>query len=375
MATVENWLGDLKGAAGEADALHKKDLKRRLDAEKSAKSTLLHPNDLRGSLDMGRLLQTTLGGKRAITADDLATFRRNIHTFEQKYTVTEGLTARQIIDMANVIVSGKEADLKRANREIKNAAVLSFFNGTMRFMTNAGPDSEETRHHVTVQFMGYVNAVSGAAQDSQDKPLDAVQIAFKLTKERLKFECDCGRWTFWFRYIATLGRWGLGRKELAFPKVRNPYLAGVACKHVLRVMSDIESSIFVAKFIAKALEKAIMQGHAKVILQQKQKEAEAQRQTQRTIKTTEQREAENRKQREARAAKKAVSQPKPPPKKSTKRSTTPKPKPAKPSGLSQAQIDAIRANTKAAMSGLGLPDAVINAAVESAVTAAINAAK
>jgi hypothetical protein len=359
MATVDNWLGQLKGAAGEADARHKADLKRRLEAEKSAKSTLLHPDDLRGNLDMGRLLQTTLGGKRAITADDLAAFRRNIHTFEQKYTVTEGLTARQIIDMANVKVSGKETDLKRSNREIKNAAVLSFFNGTMRFMTNAGPDSEDTRHHVTVQFMGYVNAVSGAAQNTQDKPLDTVQIAFKLTKERLKFECDCGRHTFWFRYLATIGRWGLGRKELAFPKVRNPGMAGVACKHVLRVMSDIESSIFVAKFIAKALEKAIMQGHAKVNLQQKQKEAELQRQTQRTIKTTEQREADNLKQREARAAKKSASQSKTPPKIVTRASKKPKLPPKNTPEYSIAEksiIQSLRAN--------GINEAVIQEAIK-----------
>ena len=45
-----------------------------------------------------------------------------------------------------------------------------------------------------------------------------------------------------------------GRAENGFPKIRNPYLTGIACKHVLRAMVELDSSLFIWKFIAKTIE-------------------------------------------------------------------------------------------------------------------------
>lgn len=41
-------------------------------------------------------------------------------------------------------------------------------------------------------------------------------------------------------YLNTVAGTVLGRKEGGFPKIRNPNMTGVACKHILRVMHWIK---------------------------------------------------------------------------------------------------------------------------------------
>ena len=84
---------------------------------------------------------------------------------------------------------------------------------------------------------------------------DPKQTANWLRKQKLAFDCDCGRHRYWFRYISTIGNFNAGRKELGFPKIRNSNLLGVACKHVLRVMSEVESSTSVLNFLTKHMIK------------------------------------------------------------------------------------------------------------------------
>lgn len=62
--------------------------------------------------------------------------------------------------------------------------------------------------------------------------------------------------------------------ETGFPKIRNPNLVGVACKHVLRVMSEIEGGNAVQAFLARAIEKGRKNGDGAGHIRQLQKEAE-----------------------------------------------------------------------------------------------------
>jgi hypothetical protein len=118
----------------------------------------------------------------------------------------------------------------------------------------------------------------------------------RLRKGPLKFECDCGRHRYWFRYIATIGGYNAGRPETGYPKIRNPKLFGVACKHVLRVMSDIESGGATLAFLTRLMDKAKASDDARAAVRQRQEEAEkiAQNQSRRSaeIKTSEQKRAE-----------------------------------------------------------------------------------
>lgn len=301
MADTDNWLGKISGVVKEANALAKADKTQREAAEKSTKSVILNARDIHGFYNIERALKTTLGGvKRDLTRDDLIAFQTNINTLKDAKKLTgHGITARQVIDLGNVkIPPGKETDLKRANRQITMSVPVSFNNGLVRFMTNASKESQDTRHHVEVEFITFTGFANGAQGDYK-------QAALKLCHEPLKFNCDCGRHRYWFRYIATIGGFNYGRDELGYPKIRNPGLLGVACKHVLRVMETIESSIVVTNFLAKAIEKSVLLGKAKANVRTTQKEAEEQAANKRgQIKTSDDRTAANERAKQKRQAEK-----------------------------------------------------------------------
>jgi len=239
-------IGKLTGSSAEAKALAKADAARRRGAQ-----TILNPNELQGDYDAGRLLETTLGGiKRDLTADDLAAFRQNARVLGKRFV--GGITARQVIDMSQTI------DRKRAREEITVAVPSSgrvargnnrsIDSLEVRFVTNASRKYGAIRHFVTVQFLGYPTAVASGDRT----PAKAATL---LRKEKVRFDCDCGRHTFWYRYIATVGNYNAGRAENGYPKIRNPNLSGVACKHVLRVMAEIEGSGVVQQFLTRAITK------------------------------------------------------------------------------------------------------------------------
>lgn len=249
----------VSGSAREAKELALIDQQRR----RKAKSSILKPKEVRGEYDAHRMLMTTLGGeKRAIEAEDLATFRRNAQIAGRNFV--GGITARQIIDLSLAI------DRERARREIgwatptygqKNVKGNLF----VRFITDASQKYDASRHHVTVEFLGYQTAIVSGAHE----PLRSARL---MAKQQIRFDCDCGRHTFWYRYISTIGNFNSGRAETGYPKIRNPNLNGVACKHVLRVMAEIEGNVGVLNFLKKAIEDGRRKATARTVAKQDQTE-------------------------------------------------------------------------------------------------------
>ena len=263
-----DWLGSLKGKVAEANALAKSDKARRASAAKATGSVIMNTNDLEtGQWDANKVIKTTFGGsewgeQREITQADLARFKQKITDLQTKYK--GGILADQVLGLSRKI------DRERARDEIKNSVVVSALNGELKFITSAsGKTKGVVRHHVRVEFNKELfNALAAGGNT------DAKQAALKLRKSRLLFECSCGRHTFWYRYLATIGKYGCGRAEVGFPKVRNPELKGVACKHVIRVMSEIMSSSVVLGMITEMMKRAKAHEFNKSQVRTSQKEAE-----------------------------------------------------------------------------------------------------
>lgn len=278
-----SWLGRIHGSGAEARGRLAEDAAQRAEEGRRQGSIILNQKDvLTGQWDAHKVLFTTLGGQlRVITGDDLQAFKANIKATQSRFN--RGITAKQVIDLS------LHDDRQRASEQIKQAVPVRADNGKVRFITNAGPDSDVSRHHVIVEFLNYGAEASSGLTDPR-------KAALRLRKGPLKFECDCGRHRFWYRYIATIGGFNAGRPETGYPKIRNPRLFGVACKHVLRVMSDIDSGGATLGFLTNLMQRAKSSDDAKASARQRQDEAEkiVQNQARRSaeIKTSEQKRQE-----------------------------------------------------------------------------------
>jgi len=317
-------LGNLRGVAGEAKGRAAEDAAQRRAAEKSSHSIILNKLDVQGEYDAHRVLTTTLGNRidPTITADDLAQFRHNMRTAQANFHGLKGVTARQVIDLATsrplfATNDGKpgDSDIDRAREQINMAVpVIAFVTPQktldVRFITNAGPKSRVQRHNVLVRFNAFPEAASKLMASTAKEKKDPKQAANWLRKQRLAFDCDCERHRYFLRYVATIGGFNAGRDELGYPKIRNADLKGVACKHVLRVMAEVDSSVSVWTFLTKQMEKVLASADNTARHQQKQKDADALAASQAAkpsaIKTSEQRAAERAKAREKAALHKAV---------------------------------------------------------------------
>lgn len=200
------------------------ELRQRRADEKDGKATLLRPEDVRGELDAGRKLMTTLGGQpRVITSEDLKTFAKSVKALGAKYK--GGITAKEVIDLS------MPDRLDRARNQIKFAIPMRRERGSILFTTDTGPDSKVHRHYVWVDFLDFEAALAS--------PVKVGTLARRLATGKLAIGCSCEDWKYGgWAYMATVGKY-IARKvrpETGFPKIKNPKLNGVACKHTLRVM-------------------------------------------------------------------------------------------------------------------------------------------
>jgi hypothetical protein len=230
-----------KGLAEARETLRRDDAQRTADQQK-----LLHPTEiLNGTHDAGdvwRRLMTTRGGHiRPITVDDLKDFERLATQLGKKYQ--KGITAKGVID------NSLAADRDRAKAQIHTAIPIASKAGSIKFATNTGPDSDRERQYVMVQMVDFEKMVV--------QPDTPARIAAALTRGHVAVSCTCGRWRFWYAYMATIGGYNANpeHREAAFPKIRNPSLRGLACKHILRVMAVFSQTNTAKAYIARMVER------------------------------------------------------------------------------------------------------------------------
>ena len=264
-APKASWIGTIKGHDKELAARLKADLESRERAAKGVNSTILTRKEVQGETLAGRNLRTTLGGTmRPLTAADLAAFRANIGTAIAAVQSVGGITPQQVLNLAkgralnynglDILSTGIKSDVDKARREITSAVLVSAVGGDLRFITPSGGESRATRHIVLVRLHEWRNALAAVAQATDKNESIYRTAADAMRKGKLSFECDCERHRYYFRYLATIGGLNAGRAETGYPKIRNPHLKGVACKHVIRVMTELLHSPAVLRFLIKHLK-------------------------------------------------------------------------------------------------------------------------
>lgn len=263
-------------------------------------ANILTPEEVRTGewWDSGKTLLTTFGSGvlRDLKQSDLAAFGRNMETVKERFN--KGITPAHVIDFST------RDDIDRANKQINQTVLHSavtqkgHVGAICHFITNAGPDSKVSRHHVHAELLSLRAAVNSRK--------DSRTMALWLCKDKLLFDCDCERHRYYFRYIATTGQFYFGRPEHGYPKITNPNLSGVACKHVLPVMHRLKQGFFVPQ-VQKLIDKLRKQeGVTPVSVKTTQKQADDSGKAQEgkavNITTLEARQARTEKAREAAAA-------------------------------------------------------------------------
>lgn len=215
------------------------------------------------------VMKTTLGNAfsqqgllRNIQVEDLEIFNQKITDLERRGAFKEGITAREVINASLAVDRSRASSEIPWSHPIASRYLAKGANKTLvvTFTTAASGRNGANKHFVNVEFLQFKETVTHRLMTTPSKD-QAIQDAQKLKDGLLKFDCDCGRHTYWYRFIASKGKFAyigsnpLGREETGFPKIRNPQLKGIACKHVLRTMQSLLNEKGTEQFIVKAIMK------------------------------------------------------------------------------------------------------------------------
>lgn len=229
----------------------------------------------KAGIDAAELLEFTLGDtkrnrelKKTLDAATLKAYLENVRAASNKFL--GGITPKDVINHSRL------EDVKRANTQIFLASVFKRKGNVIHFVTNAGIGSKDTHHYVAVQLLEYPQLLLG-----RTKAPTVIEVKKAVADGKIRFDCDCGRHRYWYRYIASIGKYNYGIDETRYPSTRNPQFTGVACKHTLRVMKYLTSPHMIA-MIGKYASEDIARASNQIRPQRKtakQLEREAMKQT------------------------------------------------------------------------------------------------
>lgn len=183
------------------------------------------------------------------TKQDLINFDKSRQAHKQKFDhKTAGVT------YAFLVKHSRQIDVKRANNHVSDgsgitkANLYGIKNNIALVNVQASDISKHQHHRVKFRFEQWDELLQAPPNG------DYIKAAKLACAGRISFDCDCGRHQYWYRYLATMGNYCLAPpKEFSFPKIRNPELSGVACKHVLKSITMLQSIAW-QRILAKQME-------------------------------------------------------------------------------------------------------------------------
>lgn len=128
---------------------------------------------------------------------------------------------------------------RRSAKAIKAATLYKMTGNILDFrVTSSGETPNAPAYYKTrVRLEGWLAAVSDVKKKNY---LGAAQQA---VKGHVSFDCNCGRYIYFYQYLATIGNFDIAPGETVFPKIRNKKLEGICCKHILKVLTTLQSPL------------------------------------------------------------------------------------------------------------------------------------
>ena len=137
-------------------------------------------------------------------------------------------------------------DVTRA-RNIPKPAFVSQQGKILNFRVRG--ESGRTNHQTRVELV----QLEEALRTKLDERGSYAPAVAKALSGDIRVDCSCGRYLYWFRYMCTVADIAIV-PERAFPKIRNFRTRGIICKHLIRVLSHIQTSRVFQKTLADRFE-------------------------------------------------------------------------------------------------------------------------
>lgn len=187
--------------------------------------------------DLVRLGKKSTGEN--FTYDDLKRFERLRKKYKKRRGKLVGITFKELVAKSRTIDVKRANNQSNDNRGITRASLIALRKGNIAFIrVKASKKSKHQEHLVKIRFDEWEDCLH-EAKPNDENYLRAVKAA---CLGRVSIDCDCGRHQYWYRYMATIGNYQLKPpSELSFPKLKNPELIGVTCKHVIKAMVMLQS--------------------------------------------------------------------------------------------------------------------------------------
>ena len=183
------------------------------------------------------------------TKQDLKHFEQERNQFKKRFN-----TDRSGITYCQLVSGSRDIDVKRANNQVKDGRGITRANmsgiksNTVLVRVQASSVSVHQHHQVKIRLDDWDDCLNDPAGGNYKAAVK------KACAGHLSIACDCGRHQFWYRYLATMGNYCVAPpKEFSYPKIRNPELRGVACKHVLKAAVMLQSTAW-HTVLAKQME-------------------------------------------------------------------------------------------------------------------------
>jgi hypothetical protein len=217
------------------------------EARRHAVGTL-DPKQMRKALLKGQIdpFEAVLWGTGAdgspFTLQDIQKFGSARKRVEKTFKPTQGAPAIKLM------AASLYDDIMRSNSEIRGGGLHQITGAVLHFNI---PSSGNTRgappfYGVRIRLDEWNSNLTSYADYK-----DAVKAS---VKGNVSIDCTCGRYQYYFRYVATAANVAMKPFEKDFPKITNPKLQGMCCKHQLRALKLMGTPTY-SKLLEKQMEK------------------------------------------------------------------------------------------------------------------------
>ncbi|WCH25152.1 hypothetical protein [Aeromonas salmonicida] len=175
------------------------------------------------------------------TQDDLIRFDKMRKKFKKRMGGLPGVTYLEVAHRSAKTRIDRASNRSNDRRGISKAALVAIRSNIATIRVKASEVSVHQEHRVQLRLEQWEEFMADASGTVRSYELATK----KACAGRISIACDCGDHQYRYRYMATIGNYVLAPpKEGAFPKITNPELTGLACKHVIKSMTMMQSPVW-----------------------------------------------------------------------------------------------------------------------------------